>query len=206
LYKENYISGRTPSAGGENTVAIGLSSSADGINSIAIGVRASSPSDNSVAIGLDCQNTADNQVAIKAQDISIESTGNFLAVTNQFDIQSGGVTDYSKAWLYGVSTFAGVGFNNGYVKVYNDAVDIAPKLVNNNLNVTIGTATLVAGTVTVNTSAITGNDLIFLTVKATGGTQGHLSYTQVNNTSFTITSTSATDTSTVNWWIIGQAY
>lgn len=70
--------------------------------------------------------------------------------------------------------------------------------------VTQGTATLVAGTVTVETTkAITGAK-IQLTRNTPGGTPGHLSAPSasiVNGVSFTINSSSNTDTSTVNWSI-----
>lgn len=69
-------------------------------------------------------------------------------------------------------------------------------------NASIGTATLVAGTVTVNTTAMGANSFLFYQRKTAGGTTGKYSYTQVNGTSFTINSDSNTDTSTLNWWII----
>lgn len=68
-----------------------------------------------------------------------------------------------------------------------------------------GTATLVGGTVTVNTSAVQTGDKIFTARNTTGGTAGHLNApvaSIVNGTSFVINSSSGTDTSTVNWWII----
>jgi hypothetical protein len=70
-------------------------------------------------------------------------------------------------------------------------------------NASIGTATLVGGTVTVATTAALTASKIFVTVVTPGGTQGFLSVpTIVNATSFDITSTSGTETSTVNWWIV----
>jgi hypothetical protein len=70
----------------------------------------------------------------------------------------------------------------------------------------VGTsAAMVAGTVTVNTTAVTASSLIFLTVNTPGGTQGTLSAPTasiVAGTSFVINSSSNTDTSTVNWWIV----
>jgi hypothetical protein len=70
-------------------------------------------------------------------------------------------------------------------------------------NAKMGTATLVAGTVTVNTTAVTASSRIFLTAQNTGGTAGALRVSaRVNGTSFTITSTSGTDTSSVAWLII----
>ncbi|ASU34425.1 SGNH/GDSL hydrolase family protein [Mucilaginibacter xinganensis] len=74
--------------------------------------------------------------------------------------------------------------------------------VSTSVNAGAGTATLVAGTVTVsNTSAVTGS-LIFFTRISNGGTVGTLSYTISNGVSFTINSTSATDTSTIGYTII----
>lgn len=66
----------------------------------------------------------------------------------------------------------------------------------------VGIATLVAGTVTVNNSSVTANSRILLTAATPGGTQGFLSYALSAGTSFTITSTSATETSTVAYLII----
>ena len=66
-----------------------------------------------------------------------------------------------------------------------------------------GVATLVAGTVTVATTAVTANSRILLTVQTVAGTQGTVTVTaRVVGTSFTITSTNAADTSTVAWEII----
>lgn len=70
-------------------------------------------------------------------------------------------------------------------------------------NARMGTATLVVGTVVVNTTSVTANSRIFLTAQNTGGTPGALRVSaRVAGTSFTITSTSATDTSAVAWVII----
>lgn len=70
---------------------------------------------------------------------------------------------------------------------------------------TIGTASLVAGVATINTSAVNANSKIFLSRNTPGGTVGNL-YAQssdiVAGTSFKITSSSNTDTSSVNWWIV----
>jgi len=66
----------------------------------------------------------------------------------------------------------------------------------------MGTATLVAGTVTVANTGIRTNDKIFLTRATTGGTEGHLSYTIINATSFTINSSAGADTSNINWLVI----
>jgi hypothetical protein len=66
----------------------------------------------------------------------------------------------------------------------------------------MGTATLVGGTVTVANTSVAANSRIFLTVSAASGTQGHLRTTKSAGASFTITSTSASETSTVDWLIV----
>lgn len=66
-----------------------------------------------------------------------------------------------------------------------------------------GVATLVGGTVTVNTDQITADSLVVLTHKTPGGTPGALRVSaRTAGTSFAITSTSGTDTSVVSWFII----
>ncbi|MET8765461.1 glycosyl hydrolase family 28-related protein [Streptomyces sp. NPDC004658] len=67
----------------------------------------------------------------------------------------------------------------------------------------MGTAVLAAGTVTVNTTAVTANSVIVLTIQTPGGTVG-APYVNARTagTSFTIKSTSASDTSTVGWRIL----
>lgn len=68
-----------------------------------------------------------------------------------------------------------------------------------------GSAVLVAGTVTVSTTQVHTNSIVLLTRKTAGGTLGNLTYTITTETSFTITSDNAGDTSTVDWVIVGKA-
>lgn len=69
-------------------------------------------------------------------------------------------------------------------------------------NARMGTATLVAGTVTVSTTAVTANSRIMLTAQNSGAAPGALRISaRTAGTSFAITSTSATDTSLVAWII-----
>jgi len=72
-------------------------------------------------------------------------------------------------------------------------------------NARMGVATLAAGTVTVTNNSVTANTRIFLSRETTGGTVGHLSSTRSNGVSFTINSSSGTDTSTVAWLLIEQS-
>lgn len=70
-------------------------------------------------------------------------------------------------------------------------------------NATMGTAVLVAGTVTVNTTSVTANSRIFLMPQTFGGTAGLLNISaRVAGTSFTITSLNVLDTSTIAWLIV----
>lgn len=73
-------------------------------------------------------------------------------------------------------------------------------------NAKAGVATLVAGTVTVATTAVTATSRIQLTGNSDGGTPGWLRVsTRTASTSFVITSSSGTDTSTVAWFIVDPA-
>jgi hypothetical protein len=66
----------------------------------------------------------------------------------------------------------------------------------------MGVVTLVGGTATVANTSVTANSRIFLTSQTDGGTPGFLRVSARSaGTSFTITSGSGTDTSTVAWVI-----
>jgi len=68
------------------------------------------------------------------------------------------------------------------------------------------TSAMTAGSITVSTTAVTASSRIFLTAQTTGGTPGALRVSaRTAGTSFTITSTSGTDTSTVAWMIVEPA-
>jgi hypothetical protein len=73
-------------------------------------------------------------------------------------------------------------------------------------NAKMGVATLVGGTLAVATTAVTANSRIFLTCQTPGGTPGFLRVsTRTAGTSFTILSSSGTDTSVVAWMIVEPA-
>lgn len=68
---------------------------------------------------------------------------------------------------------------------------------------TAGTATFVAGTVTINTTAATATAIIVVQRKTSGGTPGtREDITKVAGTSFTVTSDIVADTSTFDWYIV----
>jgi hypothetical protein len=70
-------------------------------------------------------------------------------------------------------------------------------------NASVGTSSaMTAGVVTVATTASSASAKIFYSRATTGGTPGQVSITAQDGTGFTLTSTSNTETSTFNWWII----
>jgi hypothetical protein len=94
-------------------------------------------------------------------------------------------------------------------QVMVSSADLVVNTVGNGLQIKsgthgrIGTAVLVGGTVTVANTSVTATTRIFLTSNTDGGTPGWLRVSaKVNGTSFTITSSSGTDTSTVAWVLI----
>jgi hypothetical protein len=110
-------------------------------------------------------------------------------------------------------------FANGNVGINTTADDTQKLQINGNLslktagsklliatgtNASAGTtAAMTAGTITVNTTAALTASIIILTAQTTGGTAGALRVSsRTNATSFVITSSSASDTSTVGWLII----
>lgn len=72
-------------------------------------------------------------------------------------------------------------------------------------NARLGQAVLVAGAKVVGNTSVTASTRILLTVATPGGTQGHLSYSLNAGVGFTITSTDATETSTVTWLLVEPA-
>jgi hypothetical protein len=74
--------------------------------------------------------------------------------------------------------------------------------VSNQANGICGSATLVAGSVTVSNTSITASSLVFTSAVSTGGTAGALTVTRSAGVSFTITSSSATDTRTIAYFIL----
>lgn len=119
------------------------------------------------------------------------------------------VDDFNGAWEADGYTILDGGQVNGQLSFYSGAAD-ALKLgtagagiaVKEGANARMGVATLAAGTVTVNNTSVTANTRIFLTGQGNGasGTPGVPRVSaRVAGTSFTITSSSASDTSPVAW-------
>jgi hypothetical protein len=62
-----------------------------------------------------------------------------------------------------------------------------------------GEVTLVAGVATISLPAVAANSIILLSRRTVAGTAGNMGYTRNAGTGFSITNSSATDTSIVNW-------
>lgn len=100
-------------------------------------------------------------------------------------------------WIYSNGGFSAKGDH-----YYQDAVGKS-MIFTTGTNAKIGTsATLVGGTVTVNTTAVGANSMVILNKTAAGGIEGFVRVSVSAGTSFTITSSSGTDTSTFDWFII----
>lgn len=136
-----------------------------------------------------------------------------IAVTNN----TSSLTNTATVYIEGASSASVTGANlalwvdagttrfDGDVKL-NDAGNGI--YIKEGTNATMGTATLVAGTVTVSTTKVTASSRIFLTIQSLGtvtvpSTIGIT--TRTAGTSFTITSTSAVDTSVIAWVIFEPA-
>lgn len=122
------------------------------------------------------------------------------------------VDDFNGAWEADGYTVLDGGQANGKWSVYGgqaDAVTIGSAgggiAVKEGANARMGVATLVAGAVTVANTSVTANTRVLTFRQGAGGTLGHLSATKTAGASFTITSSSATDTSVVAWLLIEPA-
>ncbi|MET7816079.1 glycosyl hydrolase family 28-related protein [Streptomyces sp. NPDC005395] len=72
-------------------------------------------------------------------------------------------------------------------------------------NARLGMSTLAAGTVEVPNTSVSADTRIFLQRQAGGGDIGDLTYAKTPGTGFTVTSSSPTDTSVVEWLLVEKA-
>lgn len=132
--------------------------------------------------------------------VKYSSTGNDVLINQYTDPTTGSVRVITNA--------AAGAYKPETVSCSHFALDQAGSghRVKEGANCKQGTATLVGGTATVANTAVTANSRIFLTSQADGGTPGFLRVSaRVAGTSFTITSSSGTDTSTVAYEIFEPA-
>lgn len=140
------------------------------------------------------------------------ATGNTVISAGDLEVTNGSITvDIGDviATLGNIEATAGNITAGGVIQTVDGNVELGTAgnklVIVPGANASIGTATLVAGTVTVATTAVTASSIIFISRNTPGGTVGDLSVPSgsiVAATSFDIASDSNTDTSTVNWWII----
>jgi hypothetical protein len=108
---------------------------------------------------------------------------------------------------------AGSGQSNGQWSIWTGAADAlrigtegGGIAIEEGANARLGATALVAGSAVVANTSVTDNSRIFVTSQVDGGTPGWLRVSaRTAGTSFTITSSSGTDTSTVGWLIIEPA-
>lgn len=124
------------------------------------------------------------------------------------------VDAFAQPWgAAGNATFSGyfvtdAGQSNGQWSIFDGTAD-ALRLgtagggvaIAEGANARMGVTTLTAGTVVVANTSVTATSRIVLTRQAPGGTLGHLSYTRDPGVGFTINSSDAGDTSTVEYVI-----
>lgn len=127
-------------------------------------------------------NSASNVVAALLNNTT---TNSFLGVTNILDDSAGNI-----------SPGGDIRFQTAGKTVW----------IKEGTNAKMGTSSLVAGSVVVNTTAVTASSRIFLTPQNTSGTAGAVSVSaRTAGSSFTMSSTSSTDTRSIAWLIIEPA-
>jgi hypothetical protein len=153
--------------------------------------------------------------------IGADSTGGFAQVPDGVLAQVGlGFITDPDCGLYriGTNNWAGAAGGNKIFDVSTTAFGITGNLslttagnkhlVKEGTNASMGLATLAAGTVVVNTTVVSATSRIQLTVQALGTVAAPKAVAvtaRTAGTSFTITSSDATDTSTVAWLIVEPA-
>lgn len=142
--------------------------------------------------------------AIELIDVAIDSTNNPAIIsTGPGTLTLGNITFLNNSNITGPTPLASADTKTGNIIAF----DIGKGLrVAEGTNAKMGTAILVAGSIIVSTTAVTANSRIFLTTQLLGGAAGFLSVTaRVPGISFTIGSSSGTDTSTVAWMLVEPA-
>lgn len=203
-HAEGYItlaSSNSSHAEGWQTQATGVTSHAEGINSKA----------NGYCSHAEGQGTLSNGAYSHAQGSETRTEGFACFAGGLYSLASGHTSFAfgSGATAIGHSV---VTLGDGISGTTNDTVYVSNLVITNQRKLFIatggthpsaGVAVLVGGTVTVNTNKVTASSMILLTHQNASGTIGtvYISAKSVG-TSFTITSSSGTDTSTIMWVII----
>jgi hypothetical protein len=145
--------------------------------------------------------------------ITMSSSANWTISDTNIDTSNDPAIDGSGA---GTLTLTGINFlnnanvagtlttNYGTTTSGNFQVNKKINIATGAANSSIGTSSaLSSGSVAVATTAVTASSKIILSHATAAGTEGHLSVGAINpGVSFAIISNGASDTSTVNWWIV----
>lgn len=168
---------------------------------------------NSMALGANAIITASNQIVLGSMVVSIMTTGLWLGPAGTVAAPALSTSGDTNTGVY-FSAADTVDFATGGVNALKLTSTVATfvgavKSPNPNQQITTGAAavtgnaTLVAGTVTVSTTAVKTASIVMLTRKTSGGTIGTaITYTISNGVSFTINSDNILDTSTFSWLIV----
>jgi len=191
---------------GSNNIGIGTSAGPNGIaltKTISIGSGSSPTASNMAIIGGTGSNAVQVGVNIQTPVSQVHFVASAIgmvgAIVQRF---SAATTADMQQWRDQAATVLSSVSSTGEIATRVAGVGFRVK---EGANARMGVATLVAGTITISNTSITANTRIFRDVQAAGGTQGHLSITRIAGTSFTINSTSATETSTVAWLLMEPA-
>jgi hypothetical protein len=119
---------------------------------------------------------------------------------------------FNEAWAPAGYTILDGGQSNGQWNIWagtNKALNLGTAgggvAIAEGANARQGVATLVAGTVTVANTSVTATTRVDTFRQEAGGTLGHLSVTKNPGVGFTITSSSATETSAIGWVLFEPA-
>lgn len=200
---DGYLNLGDNSSGSNNTSvgAEGLDANTTGKNNTSVGYNAlgsnvSASSNTALGCYAGNKNTAGQNVFLgDSAGYSNTSGSNVIAIGYQ------AVNTTSNTVQLGNSSITKVTTNGSYVVTGTGNGLMIPA----GSNCRVGTATLSAGTVTISNTAVTANSIIFVSYNTPGGTTGSLSAPAGSisaGTQFVINSSSATDSSTVNWFII----
>jgi hypothetical protein len=131
------------------------------------------------------------------------NTNQLISASNSLALGANTYTTDSNQFVYGDSNVIEHKFQAGNIIIGSAGKGLNIK---EGTNARMGSAVLVGGTVTVSNTIVTANSRIMLTSQVDGGTVGFLRVSaRTAATSFVITSSSATDTSTVAWLILEPA-
>jgi hypothetical protein len=151
---------------------------------------------------LEVRETATNNNTIV--DLYADASGSYIFLRSQFGAAGNAVLDLNQSFINFYYENA-AGTKNSTVILGEDELTFGGKqIIDTTYVANAGRATLVAGTVTVNTDQVTANSLIFLSIQSLGTVTSPKSIAvtaRVAATSFTITSEDVTDTSVIAWEI-----